>query len=397
MVSVASIASQSSATASAELASRTAEKASIVAGDEWLNLNAPPVAAISAPVPLPPPSAALAEQISLGARAFAEFNDTLTRLMDYGLVKTWGERNAEREEQLGLPLSGWTGKEATSSPALAGASANATAAAAVADIASNQAAAVPTSSPTPDPHAAVPQDKTSSMLVEASPASTPSVAMSSATPLPPSPELVEQINLGARAFAEFNDTLERMVGYGLISSPAERNAQREEELGLPLSGWTGEEPASSPAPVSVAVSAVAASGGTDSTMGNSPVPTVTTAVSPALEQSQPVASPPVQPDAPVLSSAIVEGEGGGAAVEEEPVATVAPASEGPPSSSFASTPGPLPSLSSLTASSSRASSNWEPPSTWYVSNEPYAVRLAATERYRQTNLGAFQQTLFDEA
>lgn len=61
-----------------------------------------------------------------------------------------------------------------------------------------------------------------------------------------------------------------------------------------------------------------------------------------------------------------------------------------------SPPGPLPSMSQLTAASSQRTSTWLPVSSWYVSSEIYAVKLAAAERYRQANLGQLQSTLFEK-
>lgn len=97
------------------------------------------------------------------------------------------------------------------------------------------------------------------------------------------------------------------------------------------------------------------------------------------------APPPASPEA------IVQGEGlvSASSADTQPVAQT-------PQNPAAA--GPLPSLSSLVSSSSpqQSSSSWIPPSSWYVSDEVYAVKLAATERYRQANLGTLQNTLFDE-
>jgi len=262
----------------------------------------------------------------------------------------------------------------------------------------------------------------------------------------PSPALAEQMNLGARAFAEFNDTLARLMDYGLIATWAERNALREEELGLPLSGWTGKE-ATSPAvsaepqaqvatqplaadgtPESSATTAIASSADVESAQS---VPVTPVAAQPAApstaspssssssavgsvagvfpltaetitvaseEASQsPTPTGDRAPELPVSLSVAQQRGSGGSATSDAPVAKTSSTNEGTVPTSSVSTPGPLPSLSSLTAPSSHSSSSWIAPSSWYVSDELYAVRQAATEQYRQMNLGTLQKTLFDEA
>lgn len=310
MVTVSSYSSQSAFPPSSSQMAVLSDKPAGVTDEEWLSKHFPPVAPNV--VPAPTPSPALAEQMTLGARAFAEFNDTLARLMDYGLIATWGERNALREEELGLPLSGWTGKEVTS----------------------------PTASAAPQAQVA-PQ----ALAADGTPGSSATTAIASSV-----------------------DT--------------------EPPQSVPVS------PVEPAAPLTASPSISSAAG---SVAGVSPltVEPMTVASEEATESTSPTGNQ--APELPVSPSVTLQAESGRSATSDAPVAKTSSTNEGAVPTNSASTPGPLPSLSSLTAASSHSSSSWIAPNSWYVSDELYAVRQAATEQYRQMNLGTLQKTLFDEA
>lgn len=309
MVTVSSYSSQSAFPPSSSQMAVLSDKPAGVTDEEWLSKHFPPLAPNV--VPAPTPSPALAEQMTLGARAFAEFNDTLARLMDYGLIATWGERNALREEELGLPLSGWTGKEVTS----------------------------PTASAAPQAQVA-PQ----ALAADGTPGSSATTAIASSV-----------------------DT--------------------EPPQSVPVS------PVEPAAPLTASPSISSAAG---SVAGVSPltVEPMTVASEEATESTSPTGNQ--APELPVSPSVAQQGSGA-AAPSDAPLGTMSSTEAAPATPNAAAPPGPLPSLSSLTAASSHSSSNWIAPSSWYVSDELYAVRRAATDQYRQMHLGTLQKTLFDEA